>query len=415
MIKKKIPKVPTKKDRVITEPPKKKAPKQKQKSKPKAKQLKVYSLRDIYKGRRVEMSAIGIDIGTKNVVLAVRGEDDTLFLREVNGYYVYPRASKFIRNMLDDPKKTRSDGTKRPARWIEFEDKEGIYVLGSDAEELAYAHNDTLQRPMAEGGIAQDDDAMMVLASIVQGLLEMAEKELGKFKNKVNVCYCTTAPAINKSSNIDYHKRVVDLIIQGYETKAELIPEAIKESHAIVLSESEKKGGDGTGIGISWGAGTVTVSYVKWGDEIYSFCWVGAGDWIDTEVAMRHGYDPDSRKKSKETPTTVCRLKEQIDLTPGNEPDSRVELDIALHYRILIDNVVKGIIQGFIDNEDQARIDDGIDVYMAGGTSSPKGFCECVQTIFEENKTPFDIKEIHRCEEPLYAVAEGCLRAAEMS
>lgn len=371
----------------------------------------VFSLRDIYTGKRFNMAAIGIDIGTKNVVLAVRKGEGSLYLREINGYFVYPRSSKFVRNMLDDPNKIRSDGSKRPARWIEFEDKDGIYVLGGDAEELAYSHNDTLQRPMAEGGISQDEDAMMVLASIVQSLLEMAEKEVGKFKNTVEICYCTTAPAINKASNIDYHKEVVDLIIQGYESSAKLIPSSIKESHAIVLKESE----DGTGIGISWGAGTVTVSYVKWGDEIYSFCWVGAGDWIDTEVARRHGYDPDSRKKSSETPTTVCRQKEKIDLTPGHDPEGRVDLDIVLHYKILISNVVRGIIQGFEDNEDQARIDDGINVYMAGGTSSPKGFCERVQSIFEEHAAPFEINGIHRCDDPLYAVAEGCLIAAEMS
>jgi hypothetical protein len=361
------------------------------------------------------MSDIGIDIGTKNIVLAVRNGDEILYLREINGYFVYPRATKFVRNMLDDPKKERSDGTKRAARWIEFEDKDGIYVLGSDAEELAYSFNDTLQRPLAEGGISQDEDAMMVLASIVQGLLQMVESEVGKFKNKVTVCYCTTAPAINKSSNVPYHKEVVDLIIKGYESKAELVAESMKESHAIVLRESHKSGGDGTGIGISWGAGTVTVSYVKWGDEIYSFCWVGAGDWIDTEVARRHGYDPTSRLKSKETPTTICRAKEKIDLTPGNEPDGRIDLDIVLHYKILIDNVIKGIIQGFFDNEDQARVDDGINVYMAGGTSSPKGFCERVKSIFDENNAPFTINEVIRSDEPLYAVAEGCLIAAEMS
>lgn len=369
----------------------------------------VYGLGDVYTGRRVSMNALGIDIGTKNIVLAYQGSQDVGFLREVNGYYVYPNPSKFVENMLDDGNKVRSDGTKRPARWVKFKGNPGIYVLGKDAEELAYAHNDTLLRPMAHGGIAQDEDAMMVLAAIVQGLLDMAENEIGKFADEVRICYCTTAPAINRASNVDYHRQVVDLIIEGYDSKSELHTYSVKESHAIVLKQSS----EGTGVGISWGAGSVTVSYVLWGQEIYSFSWVGAGDWIDLEVARRHGYDPDQpRLRSKETPTTVCRTKEAIDLSLDHS--DRLELDIALHYKILVQNVVRGIVQGFVENENRARIDKPINVYMAGGTSCPNGFVAIVESLFEEEDVPFDIAGVTRCADPILAVADGCLMAAEL-
>ena len=355
------------------------------------------------------MNALGIDIGTKNVVMAYNTDKGIAFLREVNGFYVYPNPSKFVENMLDDKTKARSDGTKRSARWIKFEGNAGIYVLGQDAEELAYAHNDTLLRPMAHGGIAQEEDAMMVLATIVQGLLDMAENEVGKFTDEVKICYCTTAEAINGPSNVDYHKQVIDLIIDGYESGAELLTSSIRESHAIVLKDSP----DGTGIGISWGAGTVTVSYVLWGQEIYSFCWVGAGDWIDTEVARRHGYDPGhSRLRSKETPTTVCRAKEKIDLAAN--PETRLDIDISLHYKILVQNVVRGIVQGFVENENMARIDKPINVYMAGGTSCPNGFEQLVQSLFNEEEVPFEIAGVKKCKNPVLAVAEGCLMAAEL-
>ena len=291
----------------------------------------VFGLGDDCALRRSEMNAIGIDIGTKNIVVSFRNNDKTVFLREINGYYLIPRPSKFVENMLDDPNKLRSDGTKRPAKWVRLDGQDGIYVLGKDAEELAYAHNDTLLRPMAEGGVAADEAALMVLSSIVQGLLSMCEHDAGSFDTEINLCYCTTATALNRPMNIDYHQQVVNLIISGYETQSTIKTTSIKESHALVLKETS----DATGIGISWGAGTVTVSYVLWGNEIYSFSWVGAGDWIDAEVAKRHGYDPESpRKKSSETPTTVCRMKEKIDLTQTYT--SRLELDIVLHYRILI-------------------------------------------------------------------------------
>ena len=389
-------------------------------------QYLVYNLGDIYCGRRTLMKHIGLDIGTRTVVLAFRGDDNnTHYISEINGWWPFERATTFIEKLLDDPNKTRSDGTKRPARWIKLPDSKQIVVLGRDAEEFAYSKNDNLRRPMAEGSVSSDEESMTILASIVQGLLEMAEKEVGKFDEEVKITYCTTAPAINKRTvNVDYHERVVNLIIGGYESDAKITlvgpytdnPGAIKESHAIVLELSELNDGDGTGIGISWGAGTVTVSYVKWGQEIFSFCWVGAGDWIDTEVAKRHGFDPDNTMKfrSKETPTTVSKRKESIDLTPGNEPDDRVGLDIVLHYDVLISKVIDGIISGFMANESEARIDAIVPIYMAGGTSSPNGFVERVARKFDESDLPFEIGTIIRSDKPLYCVAAGCLRAAEL-
>jgi hypothetical protein len=370
----------------------------------------VFGLGDDCPVRRTKMNAIGIDIGTKNIVMSFRQDKKLIFLKEINGYYLIPRPSKFVENMLDDPSKMRSDGTKRAAKWIRLDGKDGIYVLGKDAEELAYAHNDTLLRPMAEGGVAPDEAALMVLSSIVQGLLSMAEHDAGAFDPEINLCYCTTAKALNQLMNIDYHQQVLNLIISGYQTTSKIKTTSIKESHAIVLKETP----DATGIGISWGAGTVTVSYVLWGNEIYSFSWVGAGDWIDTEVARRHGYDSNMpHKKSTETPTTVCRSKEKIDLTQTYS--TRLELDIVLHYRILIQNVIRGIVQGFIEHETSARIDKPIDVFMAGGTSSPTGFEELVSQLFQEEKPPFAINKVKRCKEPLFAVAEGCLLAASAS
>ena len=255
---------------------------------------------------------------------------------------------------------------------------------------------------------------MTVLASIVHGILETAEKDLGKFDEELKVCYCTTANAINKEMNVDYHKRVIDMILKSYNSNSNLKFDSIKESHAIVNNMSP----NGTGIGISWGAGTVTVSYVTYGMEIYSFCYVGSGDWIDNEVARRHGYDPERSslrlKSSKETPTTVARRKMTIDLTPGNEPTDRIGLDVVMHYDVLISNVIDGIVTGFKENEAQARIDSGINIYMAGGTASPVGFVERVQAKLAGSDLPFEIGDVKRHDQTLLCVAEGLLKAAEI-
>lgn len=374
----------------------------------------VYRIGDVYEGRRVKMKNLGLDIGTKTIVVAYKDGNKTNYISEINGYWPFERATPFIEHMLNDPKKTRADGSIRPARYIKL-DSGRIIVLGRDAEEFAYAKNDTLLRPMSEGGISADEEAMTVLASIIHGLLATAETELGEFDDEVNVCYCTTAPAINKESNLAYHERVVNMILDSYQSKSKLKHTTIKESHAIVLNMSP----DGTGIGISWGAGTVTVSYVRYGIEIYSFCYVGAGDWIDEQVAMRHGYNPQlsktMKKVSKETPTTVSKRKTEVDLTPGKEPEDRVGLDIALHYDVLISQVIDGIVTGFLENEANAKIDAEINIYMAGGTSSPKGFTKRVEKKLAERETPFGVGKILIADKPLFCVAEGLLKAAEMS
>jgi hypothetical protein len=355
------------------------------------------------------MNNIGLDLGTKNIVLSFYEKDGSVgYLTEVNGYWQFERITPFVKNMLNDPNKVRSDGTKRPARWIELDGQ--AVILGRDAEEFAYAKNDYLRRPMAEGGVSSDEMAMTILSTIVTGLLKTAEDEVGSFGEEIGICYCTTAAAVNKDINIDYHKRVVDVILNNYDTKTKIVKNDIKESHAIILDSSD----DGTGIGISWGAGTVTVSYIKYGMEIYSFSWVGSGDWIDNQVASRHGFESGSDRKSKETPTTVSKRKMQIDLTPGKEPADRLDMDIVLHYDILINNVVNGIIKGFVDHENEARIDDGINIYMAGGTSSPPGFVERVKKVIENQKTPFKVSDVVVVKDPLLAVSRGCLKASVM-
>ena len=376
-------------------------------------EFKVYKMGETYDDVRVTMPNLGLDIGTRTVVISFRAADKINYISEINGYWPFERATQFVENVLNDPNKIRSDGTKRPARWIKLDNGQ-IMVLGRDAEEFAYAKNDTLLRPMAEGGVNANEEALTILASIVHGLLETAEHELGKFTDTVKICYCTTAKAINREVNIGYHERIVNMILDNYNTKVKLEHSAIKESHAIVLNMSQ----DGTGIGISWGAGTVTVSYVRYGIEIYSFCWVGAGDWIDEQVAIRHGYNSERSKTlariAKETPTTVSKRKMDIDLTPNKEPSDRIGFDIVMHYDVLIDQVINGIVQGFNEHESQARIDGGINIYMAGGTSSPKGFAKRVERKLGEKDLPFIVNQIICSDKPLYCVAEGCLKASEM-
>ena len=337
------------------------------------------------------MKKLGLDLGTKHIVLSCRNEKDEIVTRyEVNGYMILPRSDQFTEQLL----------IKQGVPYVPRGDQ--LIAIGSKAEKLAYSFNKTLLRPMAEGGVSKtDDDAQEIIAIIIRSII-------GKLSEDAILYYCTTAKPINSDTfNVDFHKKVVKLIIEGYDSK--VTAHHINEARCLILEEKE------TAIGISWGAGTVTVHVGIFGVPIFEFSVIGCGDWIDIEAAKRFGYDPDKPGlESNETPTTICRRKETIDL--NKMPKDLVGRAIYLMYEILIENVINEIISGFNTNRAKFRFDQPITVINAGGTSMPKGFIQMIKREFEKNKDKLilPIGEIKHTPNPLFSVSHGCLLAAEL-
>ena len=342
----------------------------------------------------VELKRIGLDLGTKTLVCSSRDADGRpRFKQEINGFFVFPQTDAFTRNMLVQQK-------------IPFIERDGKFVaLGIKAERFAYAINSTLRRPMAEGTISHEEEAITIMAAIVQAMLK---GELGKDSQDAILYYCIPASALNKSTNVPFHDKVAKMIFDSYRhSKIHAYP--INEARAIAIGSQEP-----VAIAISWGAGMVNVCYTLFGVPIFEFSLVGAGDWIDIETARQFGYDPDRpNHKSSETPTTICHRKQNIDLTKGISEFDRIDQAIAMHYQILIERVVGGIINGFADNIDKARIEQSVPIIMAGGTASPSGFGDYFSSILNKYTLPFSVSDIRVMDRPLYTVAEGCLIAAE--
>ena len=80
----------------------------------------------------------------------------------------------------------------------------------------------------------------------------------------------------------------------------------------------------------------------------------------------------------------------------------------------MINNVINGIIDGFEENENEARIEEGVNIYMAGGTASPPGFTDRVTKLLKECDVPFDVNKVILTKDPLFTVARGCLKASQM-
>ena len=328
------------------------------------------------------MEKLGLDLGTKNIVLAYTQKDKKKVKREINGFLSLEANDGVSKNLL----------IQSGVSYVELDDR--LIVIGQKAEDLAFAFNKTLQRPMVDGVLSgKSDEAMRVMAVIVNAII-------GKLNDDAILYYCVPADALNADTNVAFHEKVMGMIIDMYDGQCKITHKAINEARAIVLSQIPDK----TGIGISWGAGMVNVCY----------CIVGSGDWVDMESAKRFGYDPKAPNGDyKETPTSICRRKEKLSLT--EEPTHMVDKTIWIHYGILIENVIKGIFDGFRNNEEKARVDKPMPIVMAGGTSSPEGFADYVQKVVDNfDDKPFEIGEIKCADKPLFAVAEGCLEAAHL-
>lgn len=339
-----------------------------------------------------KMIHLGLDLGTKTIVLARRDDSDKIsFRHEINGFFSFDRPDSFTKKMLSTQK----------VPYIEKDNR--LYALGGKAEKMAYAFNKTLQRPMAEGTISQEQEAITIMASIVQAII-------GKLDANAILYYCIPANALNKSTNVDFHDRIARMIIEGYKkTDAQIKAFSINEARAIAIASEEP-----VAMACSFGAGMVNVCYTMFGVPVFEFSIVGSGDWIDVQTAKQFGYDPDKpNNNSAETPTSIAHRKHEIDLTKNVSEVDRVDQAIMLHYQLLIENVVRGIVGGFKSNIDKARIEQAIPLIIAGGTSSPSGFAEYFEKILFSEQLPFEVSSVQVKERPLFTVAEGCMRAAE--
>jgi hypothetical protein len=336
--------------------------------------------------RSGKMERLGLDMGTKNIVLAYRKDKQDkqiAFRREVNGFLQILKGDNFTKQMLVQ------SGVPYIAR-----DKDFI-AIGEKAEELAFSFGKELQRPMVNGVLSiTERQAMAIMGVIVKSII-------GKLNDDVILYFCIPAAAINHTVNVDYHQKIIQAILESFEMKVKINGFSINEARAIVISRSP----DRSAIGISFGAGMVNVCYCLYGIPIYEFSIVGSGDMIDAESARVTG----------ESTTAIARIKESSDMKlDEGMPQDFIKRAIYLNYTILIERVAKGVAAGFKVNESKAKAPKPMPIILAGGTASISGFLKFFKEVFTKQDMPFAVGEITLADRPLYAVAEGCLTAAEM-
>ena len=332
---------------------------------------------------------IGADVGTYNLITCKRNEEkDFVFKKEVNAFLKFSLEDPFVFNIMK---------TVKDVPMIQREDEGIAYVLGEAAVRMAYTLKKLdLSRPMKDGCVnPKEHDAFHIMNIMIHSLLDGVEKD------QEIVYYSVPANAINEETDADYHSKILEAIFKAYESpegyKVDARP--LNEGMALVYSELADK--NFTGIGVSCGAGMVNVAFGLYGTEVFKFAIVNSGDWIDKQAA----------KALSESPAFVNKEKTKVDL--NKVPVTLVERAIQTQYELMIQKTIGGIKKGLEENENEVRLDEPIDIVVAGGTASPPGFDNLFRDMIKNAGLPMKIGEVIRPDEPVYSVAKGCLVAAE--
>lgn len=328
--------------------------------------------------------AIGIDVGTFTLIKASRNKDDKIdYTKEMNVFLEVPLENRFTFNMM------------KKAGVPLIERANMAYAVGEKAIDIAYSYNTELRRPMKDGCVnPAEKDGFQILSVMLHSLIGEVEKD-GDV-----LCYSVPGSTINIETDAAYHAEILKQIFNKYEINGKkVVPYAVNEALALVYAELQHK--FLTGIGISCGAGQVNVCFANRSVPVFQFALVNSGDWIDKQAAKALG----------ESTTFVNKAKLKIDLTKA--PMNDVERAIQTQYRLMIRNTVKGIKEAFENPKAKVRLDDTVDIVLAGGTSGPNGFEAVFKETIKEIGLPITIGVIKKPTDFLYAVARGCLLAAE--
>lgn len=333
--------------------------------------------------------ACGFDVGTYNLVCCKRDQNGNfIFNREVNAFLEMELENDFVFNMM------KQSGVPL----IHREEDNIAYALGEAAVNMAYTMSQLeLKRPMKNGCVnPAEKDAFQIMNIMIHSLLDEVSQD-GEI-----LCYCVPANAINQETDADYHQKIIEAIFKAYKSEKGYIVDArpINEGMALVYAELKSK--MFTGIGVSCGGGMVNVAFSLFGAPVFSFAIVNSGDWIDKQAALATG----------ETIAFIDKTKMKIDL--NKEPSNLVERAIKTQYELMIEKTVAGIKKGLDSNKEKsAKLEAPVDFIVAGGTASPPGFDTLFEKLLREAKLPIEIGKVTRPEDPIFAVARGCLVAAE--
>ena len=326
----------------------------------------------------------GLDIGTNMLVAGMLdGEDNPVFKMQRDAFYrIIPKTEvnkSSIKTSLD----------KRQANYIIDED-ESFIVVGEDALQIAIERNDSAQRPMQKGIISPKEKASLPMLKLI------IETLVGKGDGDTLV-YSVPAKPIDANFDIMYHTEMMRMYINqmGYQS----VP--INEAFAIAYSELIEDGL--TGVCLSYGAGMTNIVVVHEGDPLIEFSVTRAGDFIDVSVG-----------NALDVPSSLVQMEKEAGVDLYN-PSSKIMEAVSVYYTSVIQYTLNNIAYELKRREKTLpRFRDAVPIVVSGGLTLANGFVRRASEVLTTTYFPIKISEIRRAEDPMTAVANGALLAANI-
>jgi actin-like ATPase involved in cell morphogenesis len=268
-----------------------------------------------------------------------------------------------------------------------------LHVVGKKAYEYAQVfNNQDLRRPMAQGMLSPtEQDALPILKEIIRELI-------GKSSSKDLVVYSVPGAPIDIEKSIEYHEDVLKFIIESLGYRAESLNEGVALAY-VGLADHEL-----TGISISLGSGMCNIAIMYAGMAVLNFSTTKAGDWIDKNVARDTGISKAKAQYTKENGGYSLI---------GDDERTMEQQAIKTYYEALIRYLLANIAKQF-ESTDTPNFPKPVPIVLGGGTAMVDGFLEVFQEQFKQKEFPINVSEIKIVDEPLTAVARGCLIETEL-
>lgn len=323
------------------------------------------------------MKNLGLDPGTGNLLVA---SDDGVIIERNAFISIEPQAT------------TKRQLKRMGVPYIEIEGS--LHLVGKHAFEYANIFNTAeLRRPMRDGLINPvETDALPIMKHMIGSLLPKGDK--------ARVVYSVPANPIDAERDNQYHADVIGQILDHYGFENHPINEAFALGNAGLEDHNL------TGIAISFGAGMANVAILYRGMSAIQFSVSKSGDWVSNNIAKDTGISVAKANLIKE--------KGDYSISPDAKNLTREQNASRSYYQALIRYILSNIAHQFNEAAEVPTFSEPVPIVCGGGTAMVNGFIDAFKDQFTQTDFPIEVNDIILVDEPLTAVARGCLIEAQL-
>jgi actin-like ATPase involved in cell morphogenesis len=337
--------------------------------------------------------ARGIDVGTAFMVSAGQTDNSDVEISSVRDC--------FLSIPLEQAPMLEMSG-------ISFvQGQDNLYVVGSDAVELAGALGGEIRRPLSRGFISSKEEEGKAVVSLI------LEKILGKGKSEI-AAFSVPGPIFEngqvQNNDLNFHTRFFQELINNLGFNARPINEAVAVTYSETMNPKNQDEIPLTALSISLGAGMINVALTYKSLPVRVFSIPFGGDFIDEGAA----------KATNSSISHITMLKEHgvdamtgkiLDPDPSHDAQSERQAEaISLMYKELVTKLVTAVNEFFALPANRTEIKETIPVIYSGGTSLIKNFDKLFNDIFMRDlSVRFPVGKARSAQYPLDATSRGAL------